>query len=186
MGTAGASDDFHILLKNAFTRHCAERPRRRYKTGSKSQARTRHTRGKRPGKNTADENNTRSNQHRILRHTPSGRRARPSVAHSRGQALPAARHRHQPPRPPLRPCPAPCAQPPPPLRPPRGRAGLYVSRRLHKLGQKRSMRVNTELTHILRRLFMRLEEPPGQRRRPFFSSPARSEIHFLSPSSKTT
>ena len=37
---------------------------------SKSQPRTGHTRGKGQGKNTADENKTRSNQHRILRHTP--------------------------------------------------------------------------------------------------------------------
>ena len=86
------------------------RPRRETSEGvgkvSKSQPRTGHTRGKGPGKNTADENNTRpmheeqpasdppSPSH-TLSHTHTVRKARPSVAHSRGQALPAPpRHRH--------------------------------------------------------------------------------------------
>ena len=53
----------------------------------KSQPRTGHTRGKGPGKNTADENNTRSNQHRSIgssvhSRTPSGRRGRQSLPHA--------------------------------------------------------------------------------------------------------
>ena len=105
---------------------------------SKSQPRTGHTRGKGPGKNTADENNTRpmheeqpasdppSPSH-TLSHTHTVRKARPSVAHSRGQALPAPpRHRHHLGLLSVRPSVA-RARPAlshllPPLRPPRARA----------------------------------------------------------------